>query len=190
MSIYCEPCRILLPTTKGTSDVVIIGLILTLLFHLLGFALPSLLAAWLLSWLLEFSFSQGLWLSLGVIIVVEYMVQMITDLPGQVEAGFTQRFVATLAAYFFLALSALVAWLLLWLVSVDLSLFEATLLFTISLIAGLFFLFRSGTMGLPRWMTMPDFEFEFDDEEFEDIVITPPKKPSRRRSRGKRPGTN
>lgn len=168
---------------------VALTLILLLIFNILGFALPSLLAAWLMSWLLEISFSQGLWLSLGTILIVEYMIQMITDLPGQVEFGFTQRLVSVASAYIFLALSALAARLFLGLFSVELSLFEAILLFTISLVAGFFFLFRSGTMGLPRWVTLSEFDIDFEDEE-DDYIITPPKKQNRRKSRGKRRGTN
>jgi hypothetical protein len=96
-----------------------------------------------------------------------------------------ELFLAVVVTYLLLALSGLFGWLLLQVLNIDLTIFEAILLFAISLVAGLFFLARAGTVGLPRWMALPEF-YEDDEDIDDDYVIYPPKKPSSRRKKRSR----
>ena len=161
---------------------VMIGLIILLIGNIAGFTVPALLAAWLFTLALPMAFNQALWLSLGMIIAVSYIIQSITDVPGKVGYGLLEIIVSVMIAVVIMALAGLFGWLLLLFVPVDLTSFEATLLFTISLVAQLYFLARAGTVGLPRWMTLP--EIDLDEEDFEDeYVIPPPKKRSPRKKR-------
>ena len=72
-----------------------------------------------------------------------------TDIPGVKGIDLIQMVVSVVVAFIFLALSGLFGWLLLQIIAVDLTIFEATLMFAISLAAGLFFMVRAGTGGLP-----------------------------------------
>lgn len=164
----------------------LLGFIILLLTNIVGFALSALLAAWLFTLALPIAFHQALWLSLAMIIAVAYMIQTITDIPGRTEFGFIAIILSAVVAFILLALSGLLAWLLLLALNVDLTIFEATMLFSISLAAGLFFLARSGTGGLPKWMSLSNIDWE--DEDFEDdyVVTPPPVKRSKRRRRSSR----
>jgi hypothetical protein len=103
-----------------------------------------------------------------------------TDIPGVKGIDLIQMFISVAVAFLFLALSGLFGWLLLRMIAVDLTLFEATLLFAISLTTGSFFMVRAGTGGLPVWMTLSDIEDEIPEE---DYVLSPPKRPRKRRNR-------
>ncbi|MEW5959349.1 MAG: hypothetical protein AB1801_16585 [Chloroflexota bacterium] len=162
---------------------VLIGLIILFVGNLVAFAAPALGAAWLFTLVFPIAFNQALWLSLGTIITVEYLIQNITDIPGQSGYGPWEIIIAVVVAYVLLALSGLFGWLL-TLLPVDLTLFEAIILFAISLAGGFFFLTRSGTVGFPKWMTLSE-ELEQADEELEDDYIAPP--PRRRSRRKKKP---
>lgn len=157
----------------------IIGLIVLLFSNILGVALPALLAAWLFTLVLPVSSSQIVWLSLGMLLVTRYTIQNITDMPGLQGTDLIGMFIAVGVAYIVLALSGLGGWLLVRFSLVDLTLFEAIILFSVSLTAGFFFIGRAGTGGLPVWMTLAH-----EDESFEE---EPPKRSSRRRRRTTRP---
>jgi hypothetical protein len=167
---------------------VLLVLLGMLLFNLFSFALPALVAAWLFSLILPIAFNQALWLSLGALIIMEYTIQTITDIPGQAQYGLIQMILSVVLTYLLLALSAFFGWALLQVFSVDLTIFESTLLFSISLAAGFFFLARSGTVGFPSWLTLSTLDLE--DEDFEEDYITPPPPPkpaqSKRKSRRRR----
>ena len=164
----------------------IIGLIILFVINIAGFALPALLAAWLFTLALPIAFNQALWLSLGIIIVVAYLIQNIVDIPGQSSFSVREMALSVVVAFIFLAISAICGWLLLLIIKVDLSLFQAILLAAISIAAGFFFLVRSGTVGFPKW-TMLDVDRDIAEDET-DYVITPPKQRSKRpkRSGGRR----
>ncbi len=168
----------------------IIVFLLLLLGNIASFALPSLLSAWLLTLVLPVPFNQALWLSLGMIIVVQYMVQNITDIPGQTGSLILEILLSIIVTFILIAFSALFGWLLLLVVNIDLSIFEAMLLFSTSLVAGFFFLLRSGSVGLPRWVVFPDDIDEIVEDFGEDYVVMPPRKEGRRRKPGRRRWTN
>jgi hypothetical protein len=159
----------------------LISFIILLLLNIFGFALPALLAAWLFTLALPIAFNQALWLSLAMIIMVSYLIQNIVDIPGQSSYGFREMGLAAVIALFLLAIAAFFGWLLLLLIPVDLTMFEAVLLAAISLGAGFFFLVRAGTVALPKW-TMLDVDQEIYESE-PDYVVTPPKRRSRRPKR-------
>jgi hypothetical protein len=163
-----------------------IGFILIFLFQILSFAAPALLAAWLFNLVLSIPFDQALWLSLGAIVALFYILQNMTDIPGQIEGpSLTLAIVTVATTLILLIFSGFLGWLLLVVLAVDLTAFEATLLFAISLIAGFFFLARSGTGGLPKWLWLSEADLE-DNYVESDIVVSPPKKRTRRNKSGKR----
>ena len=164
---------------------VILAFITLFLLNIFGFALPSVLAAWLLALVFPVAFSQALWLSLGTIIFMTFVIQNLADIPGQFNFGLLQIIFSVVVAYVMLFVSGLFGYGLSFL-PLDLTLFEFLLLATISLNAGVFFLFRSGSGGLPKWMTIPmiDIEEEFEDDD--DYIIQPPTKPKGRKSRRRR----
>ncbi len=153
------------------------GFTLILFLNITGFALPALLAAWLFTLALPIAFNQALWLSLGMIVALNYIIQTITDMPGQLDFNWMQIVIAIVTAFILLALSGLLGWLLLLILSIDLTAFEATLLFAISLAVGLFFMTRSGSVGFSRWMTLSDIDLDEDDY----ITPTPQKRPKRQK---------
>ena len=164
---------------------VLLVLLSMLLFNLFSFALPALVAAWLFSLILPIAFNQALWLSLGALIITEYTIQTITDIPGQAQYGLMQVILSVALTYLLLALSAFFGWALLQVFRVDLTIFESIVLFSVSLAAGFFFLARSGTVGFPSWMTLSGIELE--DEDFEEDYITPPPpKPARSKRKSSR----
>ncbi len=156
----------------------LIGFIILLLLNIFGFALPALLAAWLFNLALPIAFNQALWLSLGMIIMVGYLIQNIVDIPGESSFGLRDMALTAAVALILLAIAAFFGWLLLLLIPVDLTMFEAVLLAAISLGAGFFFLVRAGTVALPKWM-MLDIDRDIDESE-PDYVVTPPKRRSSR----------
>ena len=159
-----------------------IGYLLLLLGNIAGFVLPALVVAWIFTLVLPIPFDQAMWLSFGTILAVSHIIQNLTDVPGKIGYGLLEMTISVAASIVLLALAGLLGWLLLVILPVDLTSFEATLLFTISLVAQLYFLARAGTVGLPRWMTLP--EIDLDEEDFEDeYVIPPPKKRSPRKKR-------
>jgi hypothetical protein len=160
----------------------VIGFVILLLLNIFGFALPAMLAAWLFTLALPIAFNQALWLSLGMIILVAYLIQNIVDIPGESSFGLREMGVSVAVAFFLLVISALFGWLLWLFIKANLTVFEAVLLAAISLGAGIFFLVRAGTVGLPKWMTL-DIEQDIDESE-DDYIVTPPKRRSRRPRRG------
>lgn len=151
--------------------------------YIIGYALPTLLAGWVLTLIVPISFSQALWLSVAVLFATRYILQNITDLPGFKNADFVEVIVAIVIAFLLLAVSTLLGWLLWRFTGFGLTIFEATLLCVLSLMGGFFFSSRSGTGGLPVWMTLVNPE----DEGFEeDYIVSPPKRRSRPRSRAGR----
>lgn len=160
---------------------VAIGLLLLLLGNIAGFVLPALLAAWLLTLVLPIPFDQAMWLSFGTILAVSYIVQNVTDVPGKIGYGLLEMIVSVAVSMVFLAVAALLGWLLLLILPLNLSSFEATLLFTISLVAQLYLLARAGTVGLPRWMTIPDIDLDDEDIENEYVIPPPRKRPGRKK---------
>ncbi|MFN8456944.1 MAG: hypothetical protein U0401_20145 [Anaerolineae bacterium] len=151
-----------------------------LLMNLLGFTLPALLAAWLFTLVLPLPFDQMVWLSLAVLLINRYTLHTLTDMPGLKDTHLISLIVSVGAAFIFLALSGLMGWLLFLIVGNSLTLFETILLFAVTFSIGFYFTVRSGTGGLPIWMTMP----ELDEEDFEeDYIVAPPKKRGQRRRR-------
>jgi hypothetical protein len=163
--------------------VALIGFIILLLVQGAGVVLSAWLIAWLFTLVLPVPLNQIMWLSLGLFLAIRYIIQMITDIPGVKEFNFIEIVLSGLLTFFLLAFSGLFGWLLVRMTAVDLTLFEATLLFTVSLTAGLFFIARSGTGGLPVWMTLADPLDEYTEDEY---VISPPKRPRRRNRAGRR----
>lgn len=159
----------------------LISFIILLLLNIFGFALPALLAAWLFTLALPIAFNQALWLSLGMIIMVSYLIQNIVDIPGESSFGPREMAVSVAVAFILLAIAAFFGWLLLFFIPVNLTMFEAVLLAAISLGAGFFFLVRSGTVALPKW-TMFDIDRDIDESE-PDYVVTPPKRRPRQPKR-------
>ncbi|MDM8528818.1 hypothetical protein QUF58_11510 [Anaerolineales bacterium HSG24] len=110
--------------------------ILTLsLTFLLGYAVPALFGAWVLTLILPYSFSQVMWLTLGVIVALSFVMldasQTIT--PGGFDI--LHIIITIIISYIFLTISALLGWLSTYL-PIDVSLFELTALFAISLVTG------------------------------------------------------
>jgi hypothetical protein len=156
---------------------VLVSLILT---NILGLTVPALLAAWLFTLILPVPFNQMVWLSLGMFFIMRYTIQVMVELPGQKDTNFMAMLLSIAASFIFLALAGLLGWGLFQLVDLNLNLFETILLIAISMGGGFYFVVRSGTGGLPLWMTMPDVETEdFDDE----YVVSPPKRRRQRRRR-------
>lgn len=164
----------------------LIGYIILIIGNLISFSVPALVAAWFLPIISPLTFEQGLWLSLGTIITVQYIIQTITDLPGYSGYGPIQILFSVAGAYILLVFSGLAAWLFLWLLPVDLTFFQTMLLFIISLGAGFFFLGRSGTGGLPNWMTLPHIDPFDEDFEDEYTVSPPPKRRTPKKKSGRR----
>lgn len=149
-----------------------------LLMNLLGFTLPALLAAWLFTLVLPLPFDQMVWLSLAALLINRYTIHTLADMPGVKDTHLISLIVSVVSAFIFLALSGLLGWLLFLIAGNHLTLFEAVLLFAITLSLGFYFTIRSGTGGLPIWMTLP----ELDEEDFEDdYIVAPPKKRTQRR---------
>lgn len=157
---------------------VVFSFISLLVSNILGFALPALLAGWLFTLAGPVPFDQAVWLSLGVLVGIRYTIQSITNIPGKEGLNFIQMVISVVIAFVFLGLSGLFGWLLLKMIALELSFFEVTLLFAVSMVAGSFFLAKSITGGLPLWMTLPDLEDEDFDEDYdeEDYVVASPKR--------------
>lgn len=155
---------------------ILIGLIILVLVNILVMVLPALMAGWLFTLVLPVSFGQVVWLAVGVLLVVRYIILTIADIPGENETGLLGAAIGAVVSLLLLALSGLLGWLLLRIFSLDLSMFEAVSLFAISLTAGTYFTFRWGTGGMPLWMTA------LEPVEDDDLVI-PAKKPRKRKSR-------
>jgi hypothetical protein len=159
---------------------IIIGFIILLFSNLITIALPSLVAAWFFTLVLPVSFSQMVWLSLSMFLVVRYVILVLTDIPGAKEMDFVTGLASLVISVVLLALSGLCGWLLLHFIALDLTLFETILLFAVSLTAGFFFTARSGTGGLPLWMT--DHIADLDDEIEKEVVIPRSKRPRKQGS--------
>lgn len=80
-----------------------------------------------------------------------------------------------------LALTGLAGWLLLLILPVDLTVFEAILLFAISLTSGLFFHIQVRQ----RRFTEVDNTVRYRLKDEDDYVITPPKRRAKRRSKSR-----
>jgi|GEM_PF-6860861 len=156
--------------------------IVLLLLGILGLVLPALLAAWLFTLVLPVPFDQMVWASLGMLVVIRYVILNLADTPGAKETDIAGAIIAPLISFILLAVSGLGGWLLLQVISLDLTLVQAIILFAISLTAGAYFSVRSGTGGLPLWMTsLPEIDEEFEND---DRVIAP-RPPRKRKNRTK-----
>jgi hypothetical protein len=162
---------------------VLISFLVLLLLNILTLVLPALLAAWLFTLVLAVPFDQMVWLSIGVLLVIRYIILSIADAPGQREIDMVGAIITPVVSLVLLALSGLCGWILLNLLSLDLTMFQAVLLFAISLTAGAYFTARSGTGGLPGWMTTFS---DINDEIEEDDFIIPAKRPRKRKNRTSR----
>lgn len=158
--------------------------IVLLLLGILGLVLPALLAAWLFTLVLPVPFDQMAWVSLGMLIFIRHFILNLTDIPGVKEMDIVGAIVAPFFSFILLALSGLGGWLLLKAISLDLTLTQAITLFAVSLTAGAYFSVRSGTGGMPLWMTtLPEISDEFDSD---DMVIAPsPPRKRKNRARGR-----
>lgn len=153
-----------------------------LLLGILGLALPALLAAWLFTLVLPVPFDQMVWVSLGMLVFMRYAFLNLVDTPGAKEIDIAGAIVAPFISFILLAVSGLGGWLLLQAISLDLTLVQAIILFAISLTAGVYFSIRSGTGGLPLWMTaLPEINDEFEG----DDMIVAPSPPRKRKNRAK-----
>jgi hypothetical protein len=156
--------------------------IVLLLLGILGLVLPALLAAWLFTLVLPVPFDQMVWVSLGMLVVMRYVILNLADTPGVKETDFAGAIIAPFISFILLAVSGLCSWLLLQAISLDLTLAQAIILFAISLTAGAYFSVRSGTGGLPHWMTaLPEISDEFES----DNMIIAPRPPGKRKNRTK-----
>jgi hypothetical protein len=155
-----------------------------LLLGIVGLVLPALLAAWLFTLVLPVPFDQMVWVSLGMLVLIRYVFLNLVDTPGAKEIDIAGAIVAPFISIILLAVSGLFSWLLLKMISLDLSMVQAIILFAISLTAGVYFSVRSGTGGLPLWMTtLSEINDEFDSD---DMVIAPsPPRKRKNRARGR-----
>jgi hypothetical protein len=131
---------------------------------------------------------QALWLALGVIVLTRFALQTFTAHPGIRDVTVMEIIISDVFAAIILGLSAALGWALLKVVTIDLTIFQTTLLFAITLTSGMFFLFRIGTGGLPTWLTIPDWEEEQEEEG--EYSPPPPPKTSGRRGRASKRCTN
>jgi hypothetical protein len=158
---------------------ILLGLLILFLSNIIGVGLFALLSAWLLTLAWPIPLDQALWLSLGMIVVIRYGFLDFTATPGvPQDATVFEIIVSDIIFVILLTLSAALGWLLLKITPINLTIFQAILLFAISLTTGVFFLLRAGAGRLPWAMQLSD------DDEIEEEYIPPPPKKSRGR-RGK-----
>jgi hypothetical protein len=165
------------------------SLLIFLLANIIGISLFALLSGWLLTKVLFIPLDQALWLTLGVLVLTRYALQTFMAMPVIRDVTVLEVIVSDVFAAIILSLSAVLGWLLLNIVTLDLTIFQTTLLFAITLTSGMFFLLRIGTGGVPGWMTMPGWEEEEDEEE-DEYIPPPPPKTSRRRGRASKRWAN
>ncbi|MDM8520009.1 hypothetical protein QUF64_08180 [Anaerolineales bacterium HSG6] len=157
-----------------------------LIIFIIGFSGPAFVAAWLLALLLPYKFSQILWLCLGTLITMAFVVhRSMSALDGE-EYSIYKHKTVIIASYVLLMVTTLLAWLASFL-PLDLSLFETTVLLTIGALTGLILIGQ--TVNPPDdnldWLFRHN-EFEEDDIEDEggdEVIITPSTRRKRRRSK-------
>ena len=153
--------------------------VLTLsIVFILGYAMPTLFGAWVLTLILPYSFSQVMWLTLGMIVVLSFVMLNASQEMARDGYGFQHHVITILACYLFLALSALLGKLFSYL-PIDVSLFELTALFAISLTSGSAVLIK--TLITAKFDISPMNILNYAELIDEDEIIKP-----KRRSRGRR----
>ncbi len=156
----------------------------------IGVALYSLLVSWVITLILPVPLDQILWLVLGTVILLRYILQFFTN--QYIIVGyfgfFWEIFFSNLLSLIIITISIVLEWLLLKIVSVNLTIFQTILLFDITLIFGLFFSLRGGLQKSKFLDYSNDYDDEDDDEieEEEKYVPPPPPKPSHSKSKTKK----
>lgn len=157
---------------------VISGLVGLLLLNLLTLVLPALVVAWLFTLVLPVPFDQMVWLIMGTLLVIRYVLLSLTDVPGETDMDIVGAITTPIFALILLAVSGLCGWLLLRIFSLDLTVFQSISLFAVSLTAGFYFTARSGTGGLPMWLrVLPNIDEPVEEDDF----IIPVRKPRKRK---------
>ncbi len=164
---------------------VLLSLLVLFLSNIIGVGLVALLMAWLLTLALPIPLDQALWLILGMILIIRYGFQGFTTMPSiRQDTTFIEIVLSDIIVVILLIIAAVVSWLLLKIMPIDLTIFQATLLFALSLTTGVFFMFRMGSGRFGPWMIQSDDDDDDDEYEIEEEYVPPPPKKSRGR-RGK-----
>ena len=139
---------------------------------MISFAGPAILAAWLLTLVLPYEFSQIIWLCLGIIVIVAFII-------GDTDYNLQKHTTTLIASYALVVVITLSAWLSFSLLG--LSLFEATALFTVSLLSGLLIVSRIvDPYDNLDWLFEDD---DIDDDFKNEVIVTPSKRRKQRRAK-------